>query len=251
MSFFGDLPQWFQMIIMSAGTLVTFFAVWKGYGLRTRFFSLIRRKKNKEKDNSKLKSPHLACQHVDHALLQIHKLWEISNRTKKLEMKEPLNSQMNYAEQKMDQVLNILQTKYLKLLEQKKGTNVDLISSYSYQSYRKVIYILSEELLKDVRHDFKENGFENMSEAEFNIYKSEKIDAMIHRTTELLNLYYFYKEDVTREELFTANMENISESKEIISEAYTKARLLAQETNLKLQELHDEQAEVLAMFMKK
>jgi len=241
------------MIIMSAGTLVTFFAVWKGYGIRGKLFSLIRpnKKKKDNNDSGKLKSPHLACQHVDHALLQIHKLWEISNRTKKLELKEPLNSQMNYAEQKMDQVLNILQTKYLKLLKEKLGDDTDLISSYSYQSYRKVIYILSEELLKEVRHDFKENGFEHMSEAEFNIYKSEKIDAMIHRTTDLLNLYYFYKEDITREELFTVNMENISESKEIISEAYTKARFMAQETNLKLQGLHDEQAEVLAMFMKK
>jgi hypothetical protein len=182
----------------------------------------------------KMKSPHATCKNRSDIIILIHETDQILHEKYSLKYVEQVRSQMNYAEQKIDQIRSHLQLIYINLLE-KKGLE-KIVGSTSYNFYRLVLREAQTELLNNYRQSFRENHFDQMSELVFTNFINNKFDFFRSETIEVMNNLYFYEEDITREELFKELQSHMPRLKEMFVEIFQSARQISLDYKIKLLE---------------
>lgn len=191
-------------------------------------------------------SPHKDCVHNKDIILLIHESNKIQYEKLYILHVEQLRDQMNYAEQKSDEIKYYMLSLYLKLLEDKGITGI--VGSLSTNCYRLLLKDIVNEILKDVRQAFRENHFIDMNEISFNRYAADKFEFIKSRTSELLNQNYFYEEVITREELYTYNIKNIEKIRELIFQVFMHAKEVAINYKQKERELDEKLQKLLEKY---
>jgi hypothetical protein len=243
-----QLPQWFQILTTILFALVglivfgaSFKVLWKllKKGIQWKFghSKLII---GSDTQTTIKENPHVNCPNFADVIVLLNNSSKLYHEKFVLQYMTQIRDQMNYAEQKADELRFLLLSFYLKLLEQKGISGV--VGSISASCYRLVLKDVSSELLKLVRQSFRENHFIDMNESSFNAYVNDKFEFLKSTGSELLNQSYFYDADIPREELYSYNLEHLLQIKEILFHVYARAKELALEYKEK-ERLLDEKLE--------
>ncbi len=235
----ASLPFWFQISFGLIATSAIVYALISlvrilvqvlksGFDLRSGDSSLV------VGSAHKIKSPHSSCKNRSDIVLLLHETDKILYEKYSLKCVEQIRTQMNYAEQKIDQIRSSLQLLYLELLEKKGITKV--VGSISYNFYRLVLKEVQIEILKKYRQAFRENHFDEMTEIAFMGYTNDKFDFFRSETIEIMNNLYFYEEDISREELFKELQSHMPRLKEMFVEIFQSARQISLDFKIKLLE---------------
>jgi hypothetical protein len=225
------LPNWFQIMfsifLIVAVIVLIIVAIKKGISIKAKgkIFNI---------GGIKDEAPHKNCPFSKDVVTLLNSTQKIIQEKQFIIYVQQIRDQMNFAEQKLDQIRNLLHRSYLKKLEKKEIT--DLVSSNSFCSYRSVLLEVQNTMLTHMRHYFKENHFNDLSELGFSNYIENKIEFLKNESTNLLNQFYFYKKDISREELYVLNKEIEGKISELFKEIFIMARILSIENDLKLQE---------------
>lgn len=182
-------------------------------------------------------SPHATCPHKKDFLIVFHETNKLLQEKFTLLQLAKVRDQMNYADQKADQIRALLQKQYLKILQQK-GIP-ELVGSLSFNIYRFILKDIQHELLGHIRQSFQENHLDELTESSFNTYFNDKFEFLIAEATELLNNAYYYSIDIPREELYSTNQELITKIKGMVFEIYQTARQISVEVKVKCLEIDE------------
>lgn len=153
-----------------------------------------------------------------------------------------IKDQMNYTEQKLDQIRMKLHSIYLSELRAS-GASI-LVQNNSFIAYKYLLRDIQREILNKFRYFFRENHFNELSENDFTTYINSKFEYLVSELTDALNDMYYDDEFVTRERLYDLNTDYIPEIKPFIVEIFKYVRNVSIEYNLKLLEL-DEKIDLL------
>jgi hypothetical protein len=238
------LPLWFQIVfsvVAIAGVLysvvnvlrISVFVIQKGlkFGLGKNHLVI------GGSTEAQPSSPHATCPHKADVVVLLNESTKIQYEKYMLEHVSQIRDQMNYAEQKSDQIRGMLQTIYIRALEE--HGIVKVVGSISFASYRLVLKEVQTEMLSKFRHSFRENHFDEMTEAAFSVFIQDKFQFFVSEGCELLNDLYFYEADLTREELYKKHQEALPKLKEMFTEIYQTARQISIDYKVKLYELDE------------
>lgn len=242
-----SLPQWFQMIVISSGTLFVFFlllqAIKKGIKFKKGELSIGNKLNKKNK-----KHPHQDCVHAKDALVIIQKTIELVVERVDVKNYNSLKRQMNYANDRGKQIISILQKNYLNLLETK-GIK-DVVESDSFQVYRLVLLVLKDLMMDSIRNHFTNEDFNTLTELQFSSFLENTIEMLLSEASEHLNELYFYNKIITREELYKHNMKIVLECKNILKEVVVKAKIIEVENAGKIKEIDEDLIKLMEEFGK-
>ncbi len=175
---------------------------------------------------------------------------ELRHREDKIEYGVRLEEQMSFAEAKADEVLAFVMKSFVRALSEKLEKDIIIVETTSYKSYRNIMNIVTEQILKFVKHSFKENHYVEMDSSDFEEYSNKKVEACINMGTEILNVIYATNEDITRNEVYEINMNEKSMSviKPLMKSAFIKAREIAFKYDKELKEIRKEREEIINKF---
>lgn len=147
--------------------------------------------------------------------------------------------QMNYAEEKIEELRILLCKNYSKRLSNILNCSVIKAKEHKdYKLYRLVVYHILLQKIKDgvIKKALKENHFLEMSDAEFSQYKNRKQELIIEKISEWLDTLYSDDTLISREELFNIN-ENIKhDTLAIIRTIFDNAKHISATYNDKINE---------------
>jgi len=249
----NDLPKWFQMVFASG---LTFMLGYSAILIVRRGLRIV--SGGKELDiggdgvpgrakAKPVKSPHAMCPHSRDVVTMLNQTVKLL--TRKLEIRNVLllRGQMSYAEERGDQLLLLMQGIYIDLLKRKSIQHATLCDSFNI--YRLVLVELRTQLLREVRNMFREHPMEEFDEVEFRTFSEGKVESLIALASSILNDLYFYAADVTREELFDANMEQVTKIQMGLREILYHARKVSQTTAEELRGLDREMEKLMSDLM--
>lgn len=225
-------PQWFQIVVLLALTISAIAAT----GCMVYLFYIVIRKGFTLRQGSNVftlgagiqdqnVSPHVNCPHNKDVVILIAEVTKLINKQVVLNLHQTVREQMTYAEQKSHSIKALLQGIYLDLLKEKVSGKI--VSSYSYANYRLILREMIDELLSDLRNDLRQNHLLEMDESSFSRFVDDKVESYSVRGTEILNQSYFYTEEVTREELYTANQRVATKIKSTMGDILFNARKIS------------------------
>ena len=99
-------------------------------------------------------------------------------------------------------------------------------------------------LLDIIREAFKENHFGDKTPKDFDAYKEDKIEFLISKTTEFLNVVYFYQEDIKRSELYKLNQDIVPKAIKLMNDIFENARDVAIDDRLKIMACNEEMTKI-------
>ncbi len=244
------LPIWFQIAFVIVLLALVIFALIiigkKGFHLITKKGSL---NIGNEIDDeiASAKSPHENCPYKKDIVILLNKTNEIYQEKYNIKNREQIKSQMDIAEQKVEQVKGFFQKVYLKRLEEKNLS--DIVASTSYHSYRLVLSEIQYLILNRIRYFFKENHFDDYNEPHFHMYTENKVEFIKTELTDLFNQLYFFKENISREELYKINQSIINKVTPMVFEIFESARFIAVENKLKIKECDEKLQELISVYL--
>lgn len=106
---------------------------------------------------------------------------ETSRETTIVTEKMTIRDQMNYAEQKLEEITDMFNTQFIRLLKDRNGELFAPIESEEYRRYQIAIEQLRSRYISEFRHIMRENHLTDMSEEEFQKYLSHKCDYLISK----------------------------------------------------------------------
>ena len=237
-------PVWLQILSSIFLILFLFLVVKSGVDISRGNFKIRIGKKNISNEEE---SPHKGCPHSRDILILLNELDKLRFEKWNLAYIEKTRDQMNYAEQKVEQAKAILQRKYLSILTEKNIPQV--VSSRSFIAYQIILKNVSFEILRIMRQSFRENHFDEMGEKDFSNFLSDKIDYLISCGTDLLNNLYFLHDDITREELYTKNIDLVPKLKEIAVDIFDNARRASIEIRVKIMAIDEKIEKTLKLYI--
>ena len=158
-----------------------------------------------------------------------------------------IRDQLNYADQKLDQIRLKLHGVYLSELRERGA--IELVQNPSFITYKYILKDIKKEMVTKIRYFFRENHFSDISEYDFNIYINEKYDYLASELTDMLNDAYQIKIDIPREELFKLNMKYLLDIKPYIVDIFQNAREVSIDYKLKLMGLDEKLNNLVKRFV--
>lgn len=160
-----------------------------------------------------------------------------------------LKEQMNYAEQKILDVQNILLTSYREMIceHRKEGTSA-LEENKQYRLYQGILGTALIAVKDEIRRSFKENGFEHLGGLEFSNYVKNKFATLVSLAKDHINNLYPYEGMLVSMEDRMKNIERLesrledwcfelfAKAKDLSIEAKKKAELLSKEFSKEVDE---------------
>jgi len=159
-----------------------------------------------------------------------------------------IKDQMNYAEQKTDQIRLKLHSIYLSELRSKGAA--DIVQSNSFIAYKYILRDIQKEILARLRYFFRENHFDALSESDFKNYINGKFEYLVSELSGMLNDVYYNKELISREDLYKLNMEYLSDIKPFVVEIFQHSRSVSIDYRLKILELDEKMDNLVKRFIK-
>ncbi len=247
------LPIWFQIsfsICIFICIVFTFIlGIKKGVSIKTKYNNFLIGDSSKEKEESSIiiENPHKNCTYNKDVIILLNESSKLIQEKHFLKYTQQIRDQMNFAEQKVEQIRAILQKVYLEALKRK---NIeDLASSVSFNAYRAVLIEIQNEMLSCVRQCIRENHLDSFSEISYGGYVKDKSAFMKAEFSDLLNRYYFYKQDISREELYNLFQPIEEETTKIFVEILQMARIISIINNVKLNEIDEKLKMLIDDFM--
>jgi hypothetical protein len=196
-------------------------------------------------------SPHKTCGNAKDIVIMLSDIAKLSYKKFILEHVEIIRIQMDCVDQYSQQIQAIMQSGYIALLGKKKdGKITNIIKSHSYSSYRILLHFIRRELVDNIRADVKELNFSVMDDMVFKTYVKNKVDELLSSATDLLNELYYYTDDISREELYRYNYDNLSNKvKDILEEGFYTLRRLSTEKNRESISLNNEMESVINKYL--
>lgn len=146
-----------------------------------------------------------------------------------------LKEQMNFAEQKMIEVQNLLLTSYREMLNRKSKDSTGFEENKQYRLYQGILASAFIPIKDEIRRSFKENGFESLSGSEFVLYTKTKMQILLAMGKSYINDLYPYEGMFVTIEDRRKNLEQITPRLEdICSEVFTKAKDIRIDANKKV-----------------
>ena len=244
----SSLPVWFQIV----------FSIVFGFSILYFVFLAIKKGiKIKTKDNAlsigngesveEYKSPHASCPHSKDIIILLNESFRLMQEKFYIQYTQKLKDQMNFAEQQIDQIRSLFQRAYLRELE-KRGVK-SLVDSCSYLAYRTTLFEIQNYVIIHIRQSLRENHFNEMSNTAFDNYIDNKFEFIKSSVTDLLNKLYFYKEDITREDLYDINQSIIPDIRSLFVEMFKTVKQIAIDYDMKLNELDAKLAQLIGKYV--
>ncbi len=236
----ATLPQWFQIIITIVFLLTCIYVIFtaiipfirNGFSFKKGDNIFFFGEKNFQCSQGTDK-----CPFKKDLLIFLNESSKLFNEKHTITFISQIKDQMNYAEQKLNQIRLKLHSIYLSELRNK-GIK-DLVQSNSFIAYKYLLRDIEKDILAKIRYFFRENHFNELSESDFVVYVNNKFEYIISEVTDILNDIYYDDELITREELYDINIKYISEFKPYIIDIFQHARNVALDCNFKLLELDE------------
>lgn len=163
-----------------------------------------------------------------------------------------LETQLNFAEQKIDAIiLNLLRTykdDQQKMIEEKDLKVDSNTLDKEYIHYKECLANAFELAKREIRRSFKENGFEDLSGKDFADYVKGKMGDLLAITQSYVMNAYFKDSVVPIEYRFKNFDERAFE--DIAFEIYMKAKEIKKESKMKLDKLQEEFKKEIDDFIK-
>lgn len=236
-------PLWVQVFSVGMLALFLFLIIKNGLDISRGNFN-IRIGKGR---GSKGESPHKNCPYSRDILILLNDLDKFRYERWHFIYIEKTRDQMNYAEQKVEQAKAILQRRYLAILSEKEIAQV--VSSPSFLVYQMILKNASFEVLRLLRQSFREDHFDEMSEKDFSNFVTDKVEYLLSFGTDLLNNLYFFHNDISREELYTKNLEIVPKLKEIAVDVFDSARKLSLDNKVKIMAIDEKMDKILNAYI--
>lgn len=190
-------------------------------------------KGKKKKSNN----PHSECPNVKDVLVMMNEVVRLTNERFHLIEKAKTKSQMNYADQKVEQIRSMLLKNYIDLYNKKKGDGAP--DDKSVQIYRLMLKDAQNNIRTILRSAFIDNGFDKMNEREFNDYFEDKFNYIVSQFLEYISDNYFYDSFISLEELKRTFQDVDHKIEEMFEDIFANARDVAIDTNLKALEIDE------------
>lgn len=216
------------VVVLAIRRGVTFTKGKDGYGINIGFSKGKKRLSN---------NPHTECPHVKDILVMMNEVVRFTSERFNLLDKTKTKNQMNYAEQKIEQIRAMLLKNYIDLYNKKKESAAP--DDKSVQIYRLMLKDAQNNIRTTLRSAFIDNGFDNMNEREFDAYFDDKFNFIESQFLEYVSDNYFYDSFISLEELKKTFVDVDHKIKEMFEDIFTHARNVAIDTNLKALEIDE------------
>ncbi len=161
-----------------------------------------------------------------------------------------LKEQMNFAEQKIVEVQNTLLTSYRDILNRKSKGVTGPEENKQYRIYQGVLTSAFFSIKDEIRRSFKENGFENLSGAEFSTYVRSKLVSLVALGKSHINDLYPYEGMLVTTEDRMKNLDAmLGKLEDICFELYIKAKDIKLDAKKKVELLEKEFAKEMDEFL--
>lgn len=182
-------------------------------------------------------NPHSECPNVKDVLVMMNEVVRLTNERFHLIEKAKTKSQMNYADQKVEQIRSMLLKSYIDLYNKKKGDGSP--DDKSVQIYRLILKDVQNNIRTILRSAFIDNGFDKMNEREFDDYCEEKFNFIVSQFLEYISDNYFYDSFISLEKLKKTFQDVDHKIRDMFDDIFTNARDVAIDTNLKALEIDE------------
>lgn len=221
----SKLPVSVQVTIALVLTVATVYCaiviVRKGFKFSKEGFEFPWKKGKKES------SPHKKCVHSKDVMRVLIALPQLTVEKVMLTHFEGARQVMNYAKQQSDIAIAIMQKNYISALDSKGIDN--MVASVSYMVYRLLLRDMKRNILDEIRSIIEEKNYIGLGDTEFDRWVNLKINYLISHATDYLNEEYFYRVDLTREEVYDANKKIVPNLEAIFREFFYMARKIAED----------------------
>ncbi|HRZ18956.1 MAG TPA: hypothetical protein P5136_02775 [Methanofastidiosum sp.] len=247
--FISSWPLWFQIMFVVIVLVNIFFIIKRGIDFKKGKISFkigYGRKSNKddEEDDEENKdkketpgNPHKGCPYSRDILLLLNEFYKLMSEKWNILYVQQMQSQLNFAELRSEQVKLAFQKKYLELLEEK-GIKTG-ISSPQYLTYQLLLKENIRQMLKIYKDAFRDNHFDGMGEKDFSMYLNDKVDLIVAQGINLFNDNYCSGGLITRDELHVKNSELVPKIKEVIVDIFQYAREIVRQNEIKVKEIDE------------
>ena len=153
---------------------------------------------------------------------------------------ETLRRQLNYSEEKLNDIKSLLSDVYSDLLKTKlDDKSKEYVKSHEqYKNYQMLIKIaLNECVLVMLKKCFKENHLDEMDHVDWDNYIRHKTDTGIQHISDFLDLMYGHYFIVTREELRIANLKNSLGFYNMVKDIFDTGKEIQRKNNKKIENL--------------
>ena len=244
------LPIWFQIALCIVLFLLVIFSlviiIKKKISITTKKGTLSIGK-GEIKTETNVKSPHANCPYKKDIVILLLKNNEIIQEKYNIEHREQIKCQMDMADQKIEQIKGLFQKVYLQKLEEKNLP--DIVASTSFNAYRLVLEDIRNLMLDRIRYFLKENHLEGYSDSNYHLYTENKIEFLKTELTDTFNRTYFFKENISREELYKINQAISNKVLPLIYGIFESARFIAIENQLKIKKCDEKLQELISIYL--
>ena len=227
------LPQWFQ-IFFATLTILSFiisvlWAISRGINFSRQKWGLGMSVSVGGKQKRTKIPRHATCPDVKDVVLLINEVVKLSNEKFNLLEKFKLKSQMSYADQKLEQIRAMLLKEYIECVNEKTKS----IDQGCVQIYRLVLRDSQHEIRSLLRNSFIDNGFDQISEKDFETFFDDKFSFMVSKFLEFITDNYFCTEVINHDDLDTMYKKFYHKVKDHCKDIYIRAREIGIDSNIK------------------
>lgn len=234
------MPFWFQLmfaLIALAIIVVAFFILIKIGVIVTKDGSTWGFSIGGKKKRASTKNPHQECPYIKDVILVMAEVMRLTNEKFIYSEKLKIKNQMNYAEQKLEQIRTLIFRDYNIVAVEKGKHTLSLENNARF--FKLLLKDIQTSLRNLLRGSFIDNGFDSISERDFDIYCGEKFDFIKSQLLEMLSDGYTYEEYVTLEELKQICEKNEHKIEDMFKDIFSKAREIGIDTNLKVLQINE------------
>jgi len=225
------------LIVIIALVLIVTFKV--PFIFKTRGGSLFSTSKKDKDDPLKEK---ISMQKKD-LLLIMGRVSDTIKKETEIKKVETMNLQMSFAEEKMEEVKDVFETRFLEILRSKLSSKQkeNVIYNVDYKKYEIIIKTASDSIINSFRTACRANHFDEYEDSKFLSYAERKSGQFIQIISDAINNDFMNTSFVTSEEVVQDNISNtFPKAKEIFVKLFINAKKISSETSYKLLEMEFE-----------
>jgi len=192
--------------------------------------------------NKSIEMSHSSCSHNIDFCHVVTKTAEIVTKMCYIDLKECIDRQMSYVDERLTIIKSILLNNYSKILKSKIQIDKQVIVHEDYITYHRLVEsMLFEDIKNSIRQSFANDNFDQLSDVEFNMYINEKFLYIYQIGDEFMDMWYIgNKMLISREELKESVLLLKAKLYDIFVDTYEKAVKVLEEKEDRKIKLQDE-----------
>lgn len=177
---------------------------------------------------------HANCPHAKDIIIVLNETQQVLHQKYIVEYKEQMQTQMNYAEQKADQIRMLFQRIAIDELEKMEDTDAKILQLNIFL-VRLMFREIENNILAILRTSFRINHFHEMSEKEFGIFCNEKADFIVSQINDMFSNLHTYHNMIAASKMIDVVFNPIKNKlTDAVIDIYQNARAVALDNKIKL-----------------